>query len=213
MAMSETMAGPNEWLNFYQPNFLPPPAEATTVATTAVTASQASSSPLLGMLSSSSSPTTTSPSTHLSPEGRVSKPVRRRSRASRRTPTTLLNTDTTNFRAMVQQFTGGPSGPFAPTASVAGAGGLPNLGFGFGSRHMSPAGLMVAAPSGYHLHQQLHQQPQPHHIYGISSHNSNTEGGESTFFQRLNNNPRPGNDHGDGFLMDQGGRFFPNASS
>lgn len=40
---------------------------------------------------------------------RASKPTRRRSRASRRTPTTLLNTDTANFRAMVQQFTGGPS--------------------------------------------------------------------------------------------------------
>ncbi|KAE8673055.1 hypothetical protein F3Y22_tig00111812pilonHSYRG00018 [Hibiscus syriacus] len=41
--------------------------------------------------------------------GRVGKPARKRSRASRRTPTTLLNTDTTNFRAMVQQFTGNPS--------------------------------------------------------------------------------------------------------
>ncbi|KAG6591811.1 VQ motif-containing protein 22-like [Cucurbita pepo subsp. pepo] len=40
---------------------------------------------------------------------RVAKPVRKRSRASRRTPTTLLNTDAANFRAMVQQFTGGPS--------------------------------------------------------------------------------------------------------
>jgi len=43
--------------------------------------------------------------------GRVGKPARRRSRASRRSPVTLLNTDTSNFRAMVQQFTGVPSGP------------------------------------------------------------------------------------------------------
>ncbi|XP_019160740.1 PREDICTED: VQ motif-containing protein 22-like isoform X2 [Ipomoea nil] len=44
----------------------------------------------------------------LSPDGRVAKPVRRRSRASRRTPcTTVFNTDASNFRAMVQQFTGG----------------------------------------------------------------------------------------------------------
>ncbi|XP_057786518.1 VQ motif-containing protein 22 [Salvia miltiorrhiza] len=42
-------------------------------------------------------------------QGRGARPIRRRSRASRRTPTTLLNTDTTNFRAMVQQFTGGPT--------------------------------------------------------------------------------------------------------
>ncbi|OIW14258.1 hypothetical protein TanjilG_21398 [Lupinus angustifolius] len=39
----------------------------------------------------------------------VSKPIRRRSRASKRTPTTLLNANTTNFRALVQQFTGCPS--------------------------------------------------------------------------------------------------------
>ncbi|XP_071704557.1 uncharacterized protein [Rutidosis leptorrhynchoides] len=50
--------------------------------------------------------TNTSISNQLS---RVTRPTntRRRSRASRRTPTTLLNTDTTNFRAMVQRFTGG----------------------------------------------------------------------------------------------------------
>ncbi|KAG7542840.1 VQ motif [Arabidopsis thaliana x Arabidopsis arenosa] len=54
--------------------------------------------------------TTTSADSPLNPESRrVTKPTRRRSRASRRTPTTLFNTDTANFRAMVQQFTGGPS--------------------------------------------------------------------------------------------------------
>ncbi|XP_047306889.1 uncharacterized protein LOC124910305 [Impatiens glandulifera] len=52
-------------------------------------------------------------------DGRVSKPVRRRTRASRRTPTTLLSTDTRNFRAMVQQFTGGPSVSLAPFMSQA----------------------------------------------------------------------------------------------
>ncbi|KAI3462059.1 hypothetical protein Pfo_018722 [Paulownia fortunei] len=34
------------------------------------------------------------------------------SRASRRAPTTVLTTDTTNFRAMVQEFTGIPAPPF-----------------------------------------------------------------------------------------------------
>ncbi|KQJ98225.1 nuclear envelope pore membrane protein POM 121 [Brachypodium distachyon] len=42
---------------------------------------------------------------------------RKRTRASRRAPTTVLTTDTSNFRAMVQEFTGVPSPPFAPTAS------------------------------------------------------------------------------------------------
>ncbi|PON55022.1 VQ motif containing protein [Parasponia andersonii] len=37
---------------------------------------------------------------------------KKRSRASRRAPTTVLNTDTTNFRAMVQEFTGIPAPPF-----------------------------------------------------------------------------------------------------
>lgn len=34
------------------------------------------------------------------------KPLKRRSRASRRTPPTLLNANTSNFRALVQQYTG-----------------------------------------------------------------------------------------------------------
>ncbi|CAL0301542.1 unnamed protein product [Lupinus luteus] len=55
------------------------------------------------------------PSTQLNtPKGHnnnnnVPKPIRRRSRASKKTPTTLLNANTTNFRALVQQFTGCPS--------------------------------------------------------------------------------------------------------
>lgn len=64
------------------------------------------------------SPTPTMPSSsesnsilsQLTPKsGIVSKPIRRRSRASKRTPTTLLNANTANFRALVQQFTGCPS--------------------------------------------------------------------------------------------------------
>lgn len=37
---------------------------------------------------------------------------KKRSRASRRAPTTVLTTDTSNFRAMVQEFTGIPAPPF-----------------------------------------------------------------------------------------------------
>uniref|UniRef100_A0A0E0ACZ1 VQ domain-containing protein n=1 Tax=Oryza glumipatula TaxID=40148 RepID=A0A0E0ACZ1_9ORYZ len=58
---------------------------------------------------------------------RVGKPARRRSRASRRAPVTLLNTDTTNFRAMVQQFTGIPA---PPAGAFAGPGGVPVINFG-----------------------------------------------------------------------------------
>ncbi|CAA2972206.1 Hypothetical predicted protein [Olea europaea subsp. europaea] len=38
--------------------------------------------------------------------GNNDKPIRKRSKASKKTPTTLLNANTTNFRAVVQQFTG-----------------------------------------------------------------------------------------------------------
>ncbi|XP_006658836.1 calmodulin-binding protein 25-like [Oryza brachyantha] len=39
------------------------------------------------------------------------KPTRKRPRASRRPPTTVLTTDASNFRAMVQEFTGFPAPP------------------------------------------------------------------------------------------------------
>ncbi|XP_061336588.1 uncharacterized protein LOC133283698 isoform X2 [Gastrolobium bilobum] len=42
---------------------------------------------------------------------------KKRSRASRRAPTTVLTTDTTNFRAMVQEFTGIPAPPFPSSSS------------------------------------------------------------------------------------------------
>ncbi|KAL3520358.1 hypothetical protein ACH5RR_018507 [Cinchona calisaya] len=45
-------------------------------------------------------------SNNLSPKATVAKQVRRRSRASRRTPTTLLNASIKNFRTLVQQYTG-----------------------------------------------------------------------------------------------------------
>ncbi|CAA6664408.1 unnamed protein product [Spirodela intermedia] len=43
-----------------------------------------------------------------------SRGSKKRSRASRRVPITVLTTDTSNFRAMVQEFTGGPSPSFFP---------------------------------------------------------------------------------------------------
>ncbi|KAJ0987356.1 hypothetical protein J5N97_005712 [Dioscorea zingiberensis] len=43
---------------------------------------------------------------------------KKRSRASRRAPTTVLTTDTANFRAMVQEFTGIPTASFMPYSSL-----------------------------------------------------------------------------------------------
>ncbi|KAI3819836.1 hypothetical protein L1987_13688 [Smallanthus sonchifolius] len=41
------------------------------------------------------------------------KNPKKRTRASKRTPTTVLTTDTSNFRQMVQEFTGIPTAPFS----------------------------------------------------------------------------------------------------
>ncbi|CAI9116324.1 OLC1v1017439C1 [Oldenlandia corymbosa var. corymbosa] len=43
----------------------------------------------------------------------TAKNPKKRTRASRRAPTTVLTTDTTNFRQMVQEFTGIPTAPFS----------------------------------------------------------------------------------------------------
>uniref|UniRef100_UPI001CB9C843 VQ motif-containing protein 22-like n=1 Tax=Erigeron canadensis TaxID=72917 RepID=UPI001CB9C843 len=59
-------------------------------------------------------PTTLNPNPHLV---NPTKNPKKRSRASRKAPTTVLTTDTSNFRAMVQEFTGIPAPPFITTPS------------------------------------------------------------------------------------------------
>lgn len=104
MIMSAANGGDGSWRGYYQyrPSSLP---ETTVLSTPA----PAPAAPPPGIGSSGGSGGggggaggTTQPSI----EGRIGKTGRKRSRASRKAPTTLLNTDTTNFRAMVQQFTG-----------------------------------------------------------------------------------------------------------
>ncbi|KAL5193909.1 VQ motif-containing protein 22 [Glycine soja] len=231
--MTQTMSGPNDsWLQFYNQNSTPSiPDFTVSTANVTTTTIVAATSPSQDMLNSSSSGPT-----HLSPEGRVAKPTRRRSRASRRTPTTLLNTDTTNFRAMVQQFTGGPSAPCASNPSLA-PHVLPNLmGFGFPSRPVpSPTTLvMTSSPPISYLQQQhmFQQQNQQYNLY--STGGGGTQGGGDSnnnrmFFQRLsNNNVNPimslptsnvvvsnnNNRDGDGGAVNtHHGRFLPNTSS
>ncbi|KAG8369211.1 hypothetical protein BUALT_Bualt15G0127600 [Buddleja alternifolia] len=53
------------------------------------------------------------PSSHPDQLMMISKNPKKRTRASRRAPTTVLTTDTTNFRQMVQEFTGIPASPFS----------------------------------------------------------------------------------------------------
>ncbi|XP_050368955.1 uncharacterized protein LOC126787059 [Argentina anserina] len=72
---------------------------------------------------------------------------KKRSRASRRAPTTVLTTDTTNFRAMVQEFTGIPAPPFTSSPfprsrlDLFGSSATSMARSGPGQNHMDPSSL------------------------------------------------------------------------
>ncbi|KAK1612617.1 hypothetical protein QYE76_036290 [Lolium multiflorum] len=79
--------------------------------------------------------------------------ARKRARASRRAPVTMLNTDAANFRAMVQQFTGIPTPPAGPFS----AGGARAINFGVPDYGFPPQQQQPAAVSFDHLHQRQQQ--------------------------------------------------------
>lgn len=156
--------GPGEWMQFYRNTFpdgpmiapprglsmlgqIPAVSEATVVTTVASTI-------VLGPLPTGGPGT--SIGAHLPEDVLAERPAtRKRGRALRRAPTTVLNTDLTNFRAMVQQFTGAPTTPFS---SMLGRpdGRTVNSGF------ERPGGLeaMMVRPSETQHHQQYHHQQQ-----------------------------------------------------
>ncbi|XVF64763.1 hypothetical protein PTKIN_Ptkin09bG0192900 [Pterospermum kingtungense] len=73
----------------------------------------------------------------------VVKNPKKRTRASRRAPTTVLTTDTTNFRAMVQEFTGIPAPPFSGSSSYSRRFDLFGSGSGMiRSSHLEPIGSL-----------------------------------------------------------------------
>ncbi|CAN6457288.1 unnamed protein product [Victoria cruziana] len=138
-------------------------------------------------------------SSHLAAEGRVAKAPRKRTRMSKRAPITLLNTDTHNFRAMVQQFTGGPSAHLFTGYQGAGS----NLHFVYGSHHHQMNNTMGAGATVPLAQPGLQQQQQEELFF------SNNDGGNVTgaafaggsnqvFLQGLTNS-RPNHD---GFLFD-----------
>ncbi|CAL5184464.1 unnamed protein product [Lathyrus oleraceus] len=95
------------WMQFYQQPLMDDHAIENFSDSTVMTTNPL---PLETMVLSPTNSYTNNTSDQLTPKGgNVSKPIRRRSRASKRTPTTLLNANTTNFRQLVQQFTGCPS--------------------------------------------------------------------------------------------------------
>ncbi|KAL6506846.1 hypothetical protein OROHE_022283 [Orobanche hederae] len=149
MAITQTMSNPSDWLSqSYHTDFFNFSQTETPPATVA------------GGISGGDATSIISRSNNLSPDqGRVAKPVRRaRSRTSRRTPTTLFNTDTANFRAMVQRFTGGPSAAYAAGSQVPNGGGAINF-----MEHVAAArGSVAPLPSrGYYVqypNQELQRQ-------------------------------------------------------
>ncbi|KAL4297720.1 hypothetical protein GQ457_12G016390 [Hibiscus cannabinus] len=70
------------------------------------------------------------------------KNPKKRTRASRRAPTTVLATDTTNFRAMVQEFTGIPAPPFSGSSSYSPRLHLFGSGSGTRTSHLEPLGSL-----------------------------------------------------------------------
>ncbi|CAL9185731.1 unnamed protein product [Musa hybrid cultivar] len=109
-------------------------------------------------------------------EGRVGKPVRRRSRASRKVPTTMVNTDAANFRMMVQQFTGNPSGPY--TAGYhPGGGPVSNVSNDSVERaHQTTALMSFGNPQPQQQQQQNYQSPD-HSIFTATGVSNNSSGG------------------------------------
>ncbi|KAJ4982130.1 hypothetical protein NE237_032967 [Protea cynaroides] len=153
--MTDIMAGPSDWLRFYGRSFTaeespPPPPTSSSIFSRISDAPVVTSVITPARTGISTGSSSTSSTVQLNPEGRVAKPNRRRSRASRRSPTTLLNTDTTNFRAMVEQFTGLGSTPFATG---------PQPGAAPSNFNFETGGATIMAP-GYHLQQQQPQQQQ-----------------------------------------------------
>ncbi|KAL6137123.1 hypothetical protein ACLB2K_062418 [Fragaria x ananassa] len=190
MALTGTMSNPTDWIQFYnlQKNTLSGQALPLSSHGAGMFGQDqaAASQPEATVVTTTATASAAAPSNNtnsLSPEGRVSKPVRKRSRASRRTPTTLLNTDTANFRAMVQQFTGGPSTASFTTPPT----GAANFGFGLGARQqgfVNPNASVMVPPPGYN-HLQLQQQQQNPYLLSLNNNNNNSTENHQGFVQRL----------------------------
>ncbi|OEL36546.1 hypothetical protein BAE44_0002433 [Dichanthelium oligosanthes] len=109
------------------------------------------------------------------------KPPRKRPRASRRPPTTVFTTDTSNFRAMVQEFTGIPAPPpFAPHLGPGVLFGAPHDPAAAGSR--APLELLMR-PSPLKLPAAPHVSPPTGSLFAHSlfaNSNANNPAGSSS---------------------------------
>ncbi|XP_009784006.1 VQ motif-containing protein 22-like [Nicotiana sylvestris] len=192
--MSETITNPTDWLQIYQ-HALSGQPQTSPPLTTVFSSGQLSDATVV-----TTTPSSTSPGHH-GPLGRGSRTIRRRSRASRRTPTTVLNTNTTNFRAMVQQFTGSHSEPFSFSGLE------PET---FRSRNINLHQQIVnpsTTPSAYNIQfQQQVQQTLPYTNPPPQGHNI----GHEAFFHRLgNSSSRSSMEVSENLIMDDRTLFPP----
>ncbi|XP_010914245.1 uncharacterized protein [Elaeis guineensis] len=224
MAMSDTSSGPPEWAQFYCQNGLGTHPAATPAMLGHMSGGVADST----VVTTTSSPTiagsSSSPTSHPAAiEGRVGKSARRRSRASRRAPTTLLNTDTTNFRAMVQQFTGIPSGPYSSSYQPS---NRPVINFGLNFN--DPLRQATVVPFGrlQQLQQQQqyqgqsfqHQHEGGHHYQPQQQQQQSYDGtmfdGNHDIFLQGFSNPRANLEVTDGFFLEgMTGQMMPRTNS
>ncbi|KAF5186428.1 Vq motif-containing protein [Thalictrum thalictroides] len=100
----------------------------------------------------------------------VLRQSKKRSRASRRAPTTVLTTDTSNFRAMVQEFTGIPAPPFSASP-------FPRSRLDFFNTAARVGHLEATRPPPYLLRpfaqKPVHQQPLPFAVTSSSTPGNN----------------------------------------
>jgi len=123
-----------------------------------------SSTKSMMMSPTNSSHSNTTSGHHLTPKASAFKPIRRRSRVSKSTPITLLKANTSNFRALVQQFTGCPS---TTAMSLAIHKGPITLNFQQGTNHQiqhhtrkTTTSMPMPQMSSNHVHQA--SKPQQH---------------------------------------------------
>lgn len=159
--MSDTMASQSsDWVQLYQQGSIHGQATSSFGFSDATIVNVTSGASDHIINPSSSSITSSTGDQRLTPQGCVSKPVTRRSRASKKTPATLINASTANFRALVQQFTGCP-----PSTSISFGShkGPINLNFGLGSAQNHSCATAETEPLGnsyYHRRlSQIMQQP------------------------------------------------------
>ncbi|XP_074560023.1 uncharacterized protein LOC141816089 [Curcuma longa] len=197
MATSDTTSGQTQWAPlglWTQSSSSPPSADASD--SIIVAATSRSPTTINGLAAAKGSISST---TQPNIEGRVGKSAgRRRTRASRRAPTTMLNTDTANFRSMVQQFTGIMSGPYPyPMMDPI----QPITGYNF-NEPISSVHRPSAMPLELQQQFQYYAQQQSHHGHGHGHAPEQQQASQNESFVPESNNSSANLGLGDEFFAD-----------